>query len=71
MASFNAKSVKTVSTGKVEFRVLVGEYLDGNQDSLKSLLTEKGYTVEMSEKIVDAVLGQVFGFLSGPAAKEE
>jgi len=71
MASFNAKSVKTVSTGKVEFRVLVGEFLDNRQDQLKATLTEKGYTDEMAVKIVDAVLGQVFGFLSGPAAKEE
>ena len=71
MASFNSKSVKTVSTGKVEFRVMVGEFLDASQLGLAKDLVKNGYTQEMSEKIVDAVLGQIFAFLSGPSAKEE
>jgi len=70
MASFKAGSVKTVSTGKVEFRVIVGEFLDENQGALAKVLVSQGYTEEMSTKIADAVLGQVFGFLAGPAPKE-
>jgi hypothetical protein len=66
MASFKAKGVKTVSTGKVEFRVKVGTFLDNNQETFKAELMEEGYTEEMATKIIDAVLGQVFGFLTGP-----
>ena len=60
MAKFNAGSVKSISTGKVEFRTILGEFLDGDQGKFRLTLVSKGYTEEMAEKIVDAVLSQVF-----------
>lgn len=69
--SFKAQAVKSVSVGKVEFKGILGQHLVDSQDTFKEKLIEEGYGSDMAEKIVDAILTQVFGFLTGPNASEK
>lgn len=71
MATFQAKKILSVSVGKIEFKQTVGLLLDEKQADFRADLEAKGYSADQAEKIVDAVLKQVFGFLTGPGAKEE
>jgi len=75
MAKFNVSKVKTISLGRLEFKKTVGEFLDVRQESFRDDLVADGYDQEQAEKIVDAILGQVFALLGGKddddsAAKE-
>jgi hypothetical protein len=65
MAKFNASKVKTISLGRLEFKQTLGASLDESQGAYRAALVADGYTEEQAEKIVDAVLGQVFGLLGG------
>ena len=67
--SFKVQAVKSVSVGKVEFRGILGQHLVDSQETFKDKLTDDGYSPETAEKIIDAVLTQVFGFLTGPEVK--
>ncbi len=69
--SFKATKVLSVSVGKIQFKQTVGMLLDEKQVGFRAQLEGEGYTADQAEKIVDAVLKQVFGFLTGPSAKEE
>jgi hypothetical protein len=69
--SFKSSKVLSVSVGKIAFRQSIGELLDGKQDDFKANLVKEGYTDDQSTKIVESVLGQVFGFLGGAEKTEE
>ena len=63
--SFKSSKVLSVSVGTIAFKQKIGELLDGAQSDYKAELKAEGYTEEQATKIVEAVLGQVFGFLGG------
>ncbi len=71
MAKFNVSKVKTISLGRLEFKQTLGTELDENQGKYRAALVKDGYTDEQAEKIVDAVLGQVFGLLGGKDTAED
>ena len=67
--SFKSSKVLSVSVGKIAFKQKIGQLLDEGQPGYRNELIAEGYTSEQATKIVEAVLGQVFGFLGG-AEKE-
>ena len=71
MAKFNVSKVRSVSVGRLEFKQTVGEHLDARQEQFRSNLIAEGYSAEQAEKIVDAILKQVFGLLAGSNASDD